>query len=304
MLNKIKKIIKSTLPHHKLCKSVSGLMPPVVCVDIGAAHFPHGKWLPFLFSPETHWIAIEPDRSSMDYINSWDWPCRLFYEEIGLSKDGGFQTLYETNSKTGSSLLKPSIPNSMKIRKLGRESYYFPYKEKQIETKKLTDLLSKHAAKENIFLKLDIQGAELSILKSAIDLFDKGCILGIETECSLLAEPIMQGSGKCWQIFELLESYKFECLEINPYYSGSSLIQKKKNVKTHLNEADIVFALKRSEIAKLNIKSKFAMFGFYLSYKLYEEAILLIDEFDDIRRTLINKSIDVNRFRKDLLSKV
>ena len=228
MLKKIKKIIKSRLPHHKLCKQVSDLMPQVVCVDIGAAHFPHGKWLPFLLSSETHWIAIEPDRSSMDYLYSWDWACKLSYEEIGLSKDGGLQTLYETNSKTGSSLLKPSIPDSMKIRKLGRESYYFPYEEKKIETKKLTDLLDKYGAKENIFLKLDIQGAELSILKSAIELFDKGCVLGIETECSLLAEPIMQGSGKCWQIYEFLEAYKFECLEINPYYSGSSHLKKER----------------------------------------------------------------------------
>lgn len=279
-------------------------MPPLVCVDIGAAHFPHQKWLPFLLSSNTHWIAIEPDITSMNYIHGWDWPCKLTYEQIGLSQSGGVQTLYETNSKTGSSLFKPVINKSMKIRKSGRENYLFPYKEKKIETEKLPVLLNKHNAAKDIFLKLDIQGAELSILKSAADLIEKGRVLGIETECTLLSEPIMQGSGKCWQIYEFLEANKFECFEIKPFYAGSTLFPKKKNVKTHLNEADIVFALKRSEIDKMKPETKLAMFGFYLSYKLYEEAILMIDEFEDFSNLLEKKSIRKHKLRKNLIAKI
>ena len=135
MSNKIKKFIKNYLPHYKLCKRISHLMPSVVCVDIGAAHFPHQKWLPFLLSSNTHWIAIEPDITSMNYLHEWDWPCKVTYEQIGLSKDGGVQTLYETNSKTGSSLFKPIINKSMKIRKLGRENYFFLSKKERLKQK-------------------------------------------------------------------------------------------------------------------------------------------------------------------------
>ena len=86
--------------------------------------------------------------------------------------------------------------------------------------------MAKYDATKNIFLKLDIQGAEFSILKSAIELIENGKILGIETECTLLSDPIMKGSGKCWQIYEFLEKNKFECLEINPFYAGSTYDQK------------------------------------------------------------------------------
>ena len=186
MKRRVKEFLKNLRPHDEFAKKVGHFMPDSVCVDVGAAHFPHIKWLPFLNSPKTKWIAVEPDVSSMGYLKFWDWPATLKFENIGLSESGGTCTLYETNVKTGSSLLKPEIKESMALRKRGREHKYFPCLEKQIETETLDNILKKYQAQKNIFVKLDTQGTELSILNSAKSFFTSKAILGIDTECSLL----------------------------------------------------------------------------------------------------------------------
>ena len=98
----------------------------------------------------------------------------------------------------------------------------------------------------------------------------------------------MEGSSKLWHFFEFLEDHGFECLELRPHFAASVLKPNKKTVRTHLHEADVVFCLRRDQLVGLDLSSIIALFGFYVSNKLYEEAYYLTEQFPEIEKTLSN----------------
>jgi len=171
-----------TLP-WRVSRLLSPHLPASICVDVGASYYPHGKWLAFLNAPRTQWLAVEPNEANIGYIKSWGWPCRVAACTTGLSRDGGVQTLYVTNVDTGSSLLPPEITPSMKHR-VTDLAYLFPVTERRIETLTLVQALAGLSAIAPVFVKLDTQGTELSILQGAQPLFDVRRIVGIEMEAT------------------------------------------------------------------------------------------------------------------------
>ena len=173
-------------------------LPKTLCVDVGASYYPHTKWLVFLNAPKTQWLAVEPNEANIGYVTSWEWPCHIEKCTTGLSREGGKQILYVTNTDTGSSLLPPEIPEGMRHR-ITNLDYFFPVKEREIETITLVQAVARHPVEIPIMVKLDTQGTELSILMGASQLFESKRIIGIEIESTLLATPLMKGSGMFWQ---------------------------------------------------------------------------------------------------------
>lgn len=263
-----------TLP-WRISKMVSPYLPVSVCVDVGAAHYPHAKWLQFLNAPKTQWLAVEPNEANIGYIHKWVWPCKVSACTTGLSRDGGTQTLYVTNVDTGSSLLPPDITPSMQHR-VTNLNYFFPVTERRIDTLTLVNVLSGVSTSAPVFVKLDTQGSELSILQGAQALFDAHRIVGIEMESTLLAQPVMKGSGKFWQACEYLEQQGFELLHLKPISAAPRSGQPKPGHNTYLNECDAVFALRPDVVASLSVEHRVSFFAFYLTYQFYEEALSLL----------------------------
>jgi hypothetical protein len=129
-----------------------------------------------------------------------------------------------------------------------------------------------------IVVKLDTQGTELSILRGAERLFEERRIVGIETEASLLAEPVMAGSGKFWEVCQFLEARGFELLQLKPIEAPLKRSSGKLRGRAYLNECDAAFCLKHDEIQKKPAAHSLALLGFYLSYRLFEEAAFLVDK--------------------------
>jgi FkbM family methyltransferase len=254
----------------RLSRLLSPFLPQLVCVDVGASYFPHGKWLLFLNAPKTQWLAVEPNAANIEYAKSWRWACEITTCTTGLSRDGGMQTLYITNVDSGSSLLPPEIPSSMKHR-VSNIDYFFPVKEKSINTLKLVQALDGMSDTAPVFVKLDTQGTELSILQGAQVLLDARRIVGIEMESTLLAQPVMKGSGKFWEACEYLEGQGFELVHLKPITAVS---QTGKN--TFLNECDAVFALRNDIVAQLPVEYRVSLIVFYLVNLLYEEALSML----------------------------
>jgi FkbM family methyltransferase len=265
-----------TLP-WRVSKLLSPYLPAAVCVDVGASYYPHGKWLAFLNAPRTQWLAVEPNEPNIGYVKSWVWPCQVSACTTGLSRDGGIQTLYVTNVDSGSSLLPPEITPSMKHR-VSNLDYFFPVSERRIQTLTLVQVLAGLSSSAPVFVKLDTQGSELSILQGAQPLFDKRRIVGIELESTLLAQPVMKGSGKFWQACEYLESQGFELLHIKPIHAlPRHPVRSKAPQYTYLNECDAVFALRPDLATELAVEYRLGLLAFYVTNLFYEEALSMLE---------------------------
>jgi len=164
--------------------------------------------------------------------------------------------------------------------------YFFPLRTRQIETLTLTQALAGRNEKAPIFVKLDTQGTELSILSGAEELLRSHRIIGVELEATLLAVPIMQGGGKFWEASQYLEGLGFELLLIHPIYGPSRIGIKRPRGMTFLNECDAVFAVRQDLAARLPIGHRAGLLTFYLCNRLFEEALLMLAQDTEVASLL------------------
>jgi FkbM family methyltransferase len=272
----LKDLVKSLSRSRRISRHLSSVLPATICVDVGASYYPHTRWHTFLSAPKVHWVAVEPNEANLAYLKNWSYPCRVTAFKTGLSRDGGPQTLHVTNVDSGSSLLPPVIAASMEHRFPNRD-YFFPVKEKTIETTTLEQVVRDQPDGAPVFVKLDTQGTELSILQGAAALFRERRIVGIEMESTLLAEPIMEGAGKFWQACQYLESQSFELLHIKPIQGPSQVARSGRPIQTFPNECDAVFALRQDVARQLPVESRVALLAFYVTNDLLDEALAMLE---------------------------
>ena len=300
----LKNFIRARTPLGKVSSLLSPYLPEALCIDVGASYYPHIKWLMFLNSPKTYWLAVEPNEKNLSYVQSWKWSSKVFTCTKGLSKEGGQQTLYITNLDSGSSLLAPEIPKSMQYR-VKDLSYFFPVTERQIDTLSLMQAIENTPKDSPIFIKLDTQGTELSILQGAGRLFQEHRIVGVEMESTMLAEPLMKGSGKFWQACEFMEQQGFELLHIKPIHAPKNHRQFIQNkTLTYLNECDAVFSLRQDIVASLDPKYHVSLFAFYLTYFFFEEALSLLEQDKQLQGYLIDRGCKLNVLTHTIRSQV
>lgn len=281
-----------TLP-WRISKLLSPYLPAVICVDVGASYYPHSKWLAFLNSTATQWLAVEPNEANIGYVKSWAWSCKVSTCTTGLSGEGGTQTLYVTNIDSGSSLLPPEISASMKHR-VENLDYFFPVTPRDIETLTLLQAIEGFSDAVPVFVKLDTQGTELSILQGAQVLFDTRRILGIEMESTMLAQPLMKGSGKFWQACEYMERQGFELMHVKPIHAPRRSGRSRPLTYTFLNECDAVFALRPDLAAALSVEHRTSLLAFYLTNLLYEEAMSVLERDAEVSDFLRRRGCSVD----------
>ncbi len=276
----------------RLARSLSPFLPEVTCVDVGASYYPHGKWRLFLESAHTRWIAVEPNEANIGYVETWAYPSRVSKCTTGLSGTGGRHTLYVTNVDSGSSLLEPVITASM-ARRMRNLDYFFPLRKVEIETLTLVDVLAVSPPGVPVFVKLDTQGTELSILSAARSLIETRHIVGVEMESTLQADPVMKGAGKFWQACRDLEELGLELLHVKPIYGPSRLGIRRPRGLTFMNECDAVFAVRQDIAAGLPVEHRTALFAFYLCNRLYEEALVMLDADRPVADFLAGRGCDL-----------
>lgn len=297
----LKSWVRSRSSSGRIGGALSPYLPATICVDVGASHYPHVKWAVFLNSRNTSWLAVEPNEANIGYTKNWRWPSRIATCTTGLSREGGQKTLYVTNVDTGSSLLPPVIPEGMthRIRNL---DYFFPVTERQIDTLTLVQALDGLPADAPVCVKLDTQGTELSILQGAQSLFDSHRIVGLETEATLLAQPLMQGSGKFWEVCRYLEEQGMELLHIKPISAAARNGAPARTFHTYLNECDAVFALRPDVAAKLQVEFRICLLAFYATNLFFEEALALLERDPEVCDHLRRQGCDLDLLQGMLVS--
>ena len=275
----------------KLGRAVAPYLSDATCIDVGASYYPHAKWYLFLESAATRWIVVEPNAANIGYAHQWRWPSEVAICTTGLSKQGGAHTLYITNVDSGSSLLEPKIPASMAGRILNLD-YFFPLRQQQIETLTLAEVAARGKPQAPIFVKLDTQGTELSILSGAEQQLRSHSIVGIEMEATLLAQPLMPGAGKFWEAQRYLEEAGFELLLVHPIYGPSRLGRRRTRGYTFINECDAVFAVRPDLAEALPVGHRVGLFAFYLCNRLFEEALAFLNRDAEVARALTDRGCD------------
>jgi FkbM family methyltransferase len=293
---KIFYLIRDYFYTSKIEKLITSILPESTCIDVGASYFEHSKWRVFLKSKKINWISVDPNAHNLTYLKDWRWQSKLKVVNQGLSQNGGEVYLYVTNVDSGSSIKKPKLPSSMKMRLVG-ESYFFPYKKKKIITKSLKTLIKQNYNSNPFFIKLDTQGTELDILKGADLFFKKFQILGIELETSLLAEPCYENANKLSDVINFFEKKGYELININIFdlYSTSNITN---SVNFFPNEADVVFLPRLDIIKKLPLNYKLSIIGFMYSYKLYNQIKYLIKYNPDLEQELLNHDVNLLKLIK------
>lgn len=295
--NKLKRFkilykIRDYLFSDKISKIISDNMPIINCIDVGASYFEHSKWKIFLNSKKTNWIAVDPNSQNLDYLKNWRWESKINSVSYGLSEMGGSQTLFITNTDSGSSIKKVNIHESMKERIKDNLDYYFPVNEKKIETISLKDVIKDKITSGPIIVKLDTQGTELDIIRGAEEYIDNGKIIGVELETVLLAKPCYENSNKLNQVIDFFEEKNFEMINIQIFdlYSSS---ENTKNVKNFFpNECDVVFAPRPDIIKNYPLDIKISIAAFYYSYRLFNQICHIIDENEDLKNWFMDKGIN------------
>jgi FkbM family methyltransferase len=289
----VKRLAKRFTRDARLARSLCPFVPEVICVDVGASYFPHVKWRLLLESARTRWVAVEPNKANLAYVDTWAWPSQVSTCTTGLSRNGGAQTLYITNIDSGSSLLAPLIPAGLsgRVRNL---DYFFPVRTQSIQTLTLCQVIEGIDSDAPVFVKLDTQGTELSILSGAETLIRSRRIIGVELEATLLAQPIMQGAGKFWQACQYLEELGLELLHIHPIYGPSRFGRLHPGGVTYINECDAVFAVRPDIMAALSVQHRAAMFTFYLCNRMYEEAQSLLADDLTLKAFLAGRGCCIN----------
>lgn len=204
--------------------------------------------------------------------------------------------LYKTNVDSGSSLLKPTLNESISHRYV-TDNYFFPIQEIQIETKTVTEIISEFDVIP-IVIKLDTQGSELSIIRGLLDSTSRNMVVGVEMECSLYARPVYENSPRLWEVADYLEVKGFELLNLDIFPSRKTSSKYRARSREVSNECDAVFALRRDFIDGASNEVRGCLLGFYITNAFYHEAITLLRQDQDLCNFLTSNGADVRQLFK------
>ena len=166
------------LGSDELGRLAAGLRLP--CLDVGARRGVIEDLLPLAFAVDA-W-GVEPDAEECARLNQLaaggGHPWRsLRYVPIALGR-AGRRPLWLYRNRDCSSLLEADVPRA---RVFGRGGYFELDGTTEVETVPLDVAARAHGFADAVFMKLDVQGAELEILESGPELVGR-TLLGIRTE--------------------------------------------------------------------------------------------------------------------------
>jgi FkbM family methyltransferase len=207
----------------------------MVAADVGGAEGIPGHWR--VFDGSVFFYIFEPHPASLARLkaNYAAGPHPGLYCVLGdaLSGGGGPRTFYRTKEPTGSSIL---APNRAVIGPYAGETYFFPCSESTIETRRLDDVLTERGEPVLDLIKLDIQGAELEVLRGLGESRLSSLLL-VEAEVGLHGAYV--GQGTFGEIDALLRENGMDCYDVRV---ARTYLRRNGRIDGYQNEIFDVFS--------------------------------------------------------------
>lgn len=308
MKSLFKKIYKKYFK-PKTLKIINGILQDnlIVASDVGAANGLPAHWQ--ILEGMVKFYNFEPHPESYkNLIQKYELsPYKHLFKtyNIGLSEHGGNTILYALNAPTGSSIM-PLDYSHPEVE--ANNSYIFPIAEIEIETSSLQQILDKENEAIIDLIKLDVQGAELLILKG-LDNYRLQNLLVAEIEVGMKSiykgAPTLQDAVDFFKKYNLV-LYDMNLVNILPALDGDTdymynyfnINYSNKTVIGQLHEFDLIFMRDPMELLKSkNNDTIRKMITLFCTYKMFANAQkLLIDArkleiFSEIEFEAINISI-------------
>ncbi len=176
-------------------------------IDVGAYHGDVARALYYLF-PKAMIFAFEPNRIHIPKIVNKIPAKKLVIENIGLSDSKGSADFFEYDNEALSSLLP--LNKHVTSSNNGQNNWYQKaslQRRSKVMTTTLDQYFNNKKMKGHIFLKIDTQGTELSVLKGGRDFLQRVSIIHIETSF----DQLYQGQSLFDEIYQFLieEGFSF-----------------------------------------------------------------------------------------------
>lgn len=258
----------------------------LVLADVGAAY-----GLPAhlrVLAPSATIVMFEPDQDRARELENWyAVPNRARHAVVfqtALADSDGLCTLYVTNVPTGSSLLKPGSELALE---LGDPDYFYPLRETMVHTRTLGQVFAEGGLNRLDFIKLDVQGAELAVLRGLGEDLSQ-CVLGVELEIGFPgayleqpgfgpADDYLRGLGLC--LFDLQPVRLHRAVDGDRAHYPERVFGVSADctsISKRVCEADALYLRNpASLIARGNVQALRRMLVLYCSYGFFGEACYL-----------------------------
>lgn len=150
--------------------------------DVGARGGLQPDLDPLAFAVDV--VGFEPDLEAyraLDGVDPGPW-ASVRYLPLAVSAEGGRQTLFIATDPESASLHRPRAAPGVRFNK---RQFFTIERTIDVETVTLGEALARSGCARIDYLKIDIEGAELGVLRSAADLVDD--MLAIKTEVAFTA---------------------------------------------------------------------------------------------------------------------
>jgi len=153
----------------------------------------------------------------------------------------GAGVLHVPESKEGASLLRH---NSVMAERFGYENLHLTRAEIPVETVSLDQLRDQGKLPRLDYLKIDIEGAELDVLKSARAVL-RDCV-ALKVECSFLEQRV--GQPLIWEVAAFLLMQGFEILDIHDVHRW-----RRRNLPSHPYRVKFQMPYSRGQVAQCDL---------------------------------------------------
>ena len=153
----------------------------LVVVDVGARYGGQKHW--DIYGDQVLLIGFEPDEEECNNLNEKFNVRGHYYFPVALHKDRGYRTFYITQYDASCGFYKRDM--TFWSRFPGKEDVRVK-KTVRKETVDFNTFAKEHQIEYVDFMKLDVEGAELDVLKGSVDFLRGGSVLGAAIEVTFL----------------------------------------------------------------------------------------------------------------------
>jgi FkbM family methyltransferase len=224
---------------HPLARLIDGLSPCVI--DLGARGGADDSLLSI--ASRSRIVCFEPDKAECDRLASAGDPRWRQFTVLPFAVGGtsGPQPLYVPDDPRAASLL---VQDPALADRFGRPHLHQPARTLMVETWTLDDLRGKGQLERVDYMKIDVEGAELDILKAGVSVL-QDCV-ALKVECSFLPQRVSQ--PLIWDVVPFLAGQGFEVVDLQDLHHW-----RRRNLPPHPYRVRAEMEYSRGQVAQCDV---------------------------------------------------